>query len=216
MKRRYVTVDVFTAERFAGNPLAVVLDAGGLDTARMQRIAVEFNYAETTFVLPPLEAGHTAQVRIFTPGAEMPFAGHPNVGTAVVLAREGGYAMTGTDRTVIATLGDGAYMFCNPSACHQVASAYGLPVLTIVCNNGKWGAVEQATMGMYRSGSAGKAPSVPLSGLSPSPAFEMYCEASGGYGEKVTEREQLPAALARALKVVRDERRQALLNVICD
>lgn len=127
-----------------------------------------------------------------------------------------GIAMTRTDRTVIATLGDGAYMFCNPSACHQVASAYGLPVLTIVCNNGKWGAVEQATMGMYRSGSAGKAPSVPLSGLSPSPAFEMYCEASGGYGEKVTEREQLPAALARALMVVRDERRQALLNVICD
>ncbi len=127
-----------------------------------------------------------------------------------------GMAMTHGDRTVIATLGDGAYIFCNPSACHQVASAYGLPVLTIICNNGKWGAVEQATMGMYRNSSAGRAFSIPLSGLSPSPAFEKYCEASGGYGEKVTSREQLPAALARALKVVRDERRQALLNVICE
>ena len=127
-----------------------------------------------------------------------------------------GIAMTSGERTVIATLGDGAYIFCNPSACHQVASAYGLPVLTIICNNGKWGAVEQATLGMYRSGSAGSASAVPLSGLSPSPAFEKYCEASGGYGEKVTTREQLPAALARALKVVRDERRQALLNVVCE
>jgi len=127
-----------------------------------------------------------------------------------------GIAMTRSGRTVIATLGDGAYIFCNPSACHQVASAYELPVLTIICNNGKWGAVEQATMGMYRSGSAGRATSVPLSGLSPSPAFEKYCEASGGYGEKVSTREQLPAALARALKVVREERRQALLNVICE
>lgn len=100
MKRRYVTVDVFTAQRFAGNPLAVVLDAEGLDTAQMQRIAIEFNYAETTFVLPPRSAAHTAQVRIFTPGAEMPFAGHPNVGTAVVLAHEGGYATIGGDRFV--------------------------------------------------------------------------------------------------------------------
>jgi trans-2,3-dihydro-3-hydroxyanthranilate isomerase len=100
MKRRYVTVDVFTAQRYAGNPLAVVLDAEGLDTAQMQRIAVEFNYAETSFVLPPRSPGHTAQVRIFTPGAEMPFAGHPNVGTAVVLAREGGYATIGGDRFV--------------------------------------------------------------------------------------------------------------------
>ncbi len=127
-----------------------------------------------------------------------------------------GIAMTSRDRTVIATLGDGAYIFCNPSACHQVASAYDLPVLTIICNNGKWGAVEQATMGMYRNGSAGQAASVPLSGLSPSPAFEKYCEASGGYGERVSSREQLPAALSRALKAVRDERRQALLNVICE
>lgn len=86
MQRRYVTIDVFTDRAFGGNPLAVVLDAGGLSTARMQAIAREFNYSETTFVLPPANPAHTAQVRIFTPTFELPFAGHPNVGTALVLA----------------------------------------------------------------------------------------------------------------------------------
>jgi trans-2,3-dihydro-3-hydroxyanthranilate isomerase len=86
MQRRYITVDVFTDRAFGGNPLAVVLDAGGLSTAQMQAVAVEFNYSETTFVLPPRDPGHDAQVRIFTVNSEIPFAGHPNVGTAYVLA----------------------------------------------------------------------------------------------------------------------------------
>lgn len=83
-----MTVDVFTTEAFGGNPLAVVLDAGGLSTLQMQSIAAEFNYSETTFVLPPRAAAHAARVRIFTPRTEIGFAGHPTVGTAVVLARE--------------------------------------------------------------------------------------------------------------------------------
>lgn len=86
MQRRYITVDVFTDTAFGGNPLAVVLDAGGLSTAQMQAIAREFNYSETTFVLPPRDPAHDAEVRIFTPVRELPFAGHPNVGTAFVLA----------------------------------------------------------------------------------------------------------------------------------
>ena len=86
MQRRYITVDVFTDRAFGGNPLAVVLDAEGLTTAQMQAVATEFNYSETTFVLPPREAGHDVHVRIFTPTTEIPFAGHPNVGTAFVLA----------------------------------------------------------------------------------------------------------------------------------
>jgi trans-2,3-dihydro-3-hydroxyanthranilate isomerase len=85
----FVTVDVFTDRQFGGNPLAVILNAGGLSTGQMQSIAGEFNLAETSFVLPPKDAANTAHVRIFTPKAEMPFAGHPNVGTAFVLAREG-------------------------------------------------------------------------------------------------------------------------------
>jgi trans-2,3-dihydro-3-hydroxyanthranilate isomerase len=88
LQRRYVTVDVFTEKVFGGNPLAVVLDAQGLTSVQMQSIATEFNYAETTFVLPPRDPAHTAHVRIFTSTVEVPFAGHPNVGTAVILARE--------------------------------------------------------------------------------------------------------------------------------
>ena len=84
----YQTVDVFTASRFGGNPLAVILDALGLDAATMQQITREFNYAETTFVLPPEDPANTAHVRIFTPTGEVPFAGHPNVGTGYVLARQ--------------------------------------------------------------------------------------------------------------------------------
>jgi trans-2,3-dihydro-3-hydroxyanthranilate isomerase len=88
MQRRYITVDVFTDRAFGGNQLAVVLDAGGLSTAQMQAIASEFNYSETTFVLPPGDSAHDAQVRIFTVRSEIPFAGHPNVGTAFVLAAQ--------------------------------------------------------------------------------------------------------------------------------
>lgn len=88
MERRYITVDVFTDRAFGGNPLAVVLDAEGLSTERMQAIATEFNYSETTFVLPPTDAANDANVRIFTVRSELPFAGHPNVGTAFVLATQ--------------------------------------------------------------------------------------------------------------------------------
>jgi trans-2,3-dihydro-3-hydroxyanthranilate isomerase len=89
MKLHFVTVDVFTSTQFAGNPLGVVLNAEGLSGGQMQAIAAEFNLAETTFVLPPKDPAHTAEVRIFTPRYEMPFAGHPNVGTAFALARAG-------------------------------------------------------------------------------------------------------------------------------
>lgn len=85
---RYVTVDVFTQTRFTGNPLAVILDAQGLTSADMQNIATEFNYSEVTFVLPPQDPANSAEVRIFTPTMEVPFAGHPNVGTAYVLGQQ--------------------------------------------------------------------------------------------------------------------------------
>lgn len=85
MSINYYTCDVFTRERFGGNPLAVVFNAEGLSTVQMQQLAREFNYSETTFVLPA-EQGNTAKVRIFTPQIEVPFAGHPNVGTAFTLA----------------------------------------------------------------------------------------------------------------------------------
>jgi trans-2,3-dihydro-3-hydroxyanthranilate isomerase len=89
MRLQFQTVDVFTAQQFLGNPLAVVLNAEALSSGQMQAIAAEFNLAETTFVRPPKDPAHIAEIRIFTPRSEMPFAGHPNVGTAYVLARAG-------------------------------------------------------------------------------------------------------------------------------
>jgi trans-2,3-dihydro-3-hydroxyanthranilate isomerase len=102
MKLNFVTVDVFTGTQFAGNPLGVVLNAEGLSGGQMQAIAAEFNLAETTFVLPPKDPANTAEVRIFTPRYEMPFAGHPNVGTAFALARAGtSYGRTITGDKVV-------------------------------------------------------------------------------------------------------------------
>ena len=85
MPRRFVTMDVFTSKRLTGNPLGIVLDCDGLDPATMQAIAREFNLPETVFVFPPADAGSRARLRIFTPGREIQFAGHPTVGTAVLL-----------------------------------------------------------------------------------------------------------------------------------
>lgn len=85
----FTTFDVFTNQAFGGNPLAVIADGRGVTDETMAAITREFNYSETTFVLPPRDPAHTAQVRIFTPGGEIPFAGHPNVGTAFCLAQAG-------------------------------------------------------------------------------------------------------------------------------
>jgi trans-2,3-dihydro-3-hydroxyanthranilate isomerase len=96
IERNFLIYDVFTDRRLAGNPLAIVLDCDGLDTAAMQKIAAEFNLSETVFIAPPGNAAHAAAVRIFTPMRELPFAGHPTVGTAIALAeakdRNGGGA----------------------------------------------------------------------------------------------------------------------------
>ncbi len=85
--RNYVILDVFTDRPLAGNPLAVVLDTEGLATEEMRQIAKEFNLSETVFVHPPANSGHRADLRIFTPGIEIPFAGHPTIGTAILLAQ---------------------------------------------------------------------------------------------------------------------------------
>ena len=89
MQISYRTVDVFTRNRFGGNQLAVIPDARQLSDEAMQNIAAEFNYSETTFVLPPSDPANTAYIRIFTPTDEIPFAGHPNVGTAFLLGEQG-------------------------------------------------------------------------------------------------------------------------------
>lgn len=122
------------------------------------------------------------------------------------------------DKLVICVQGDGAYMFTNPASCHQAAEMHGLPVLMIVFNNHHWQAVEQTTLAVYPDGATrayvkehGHAP---LSGLGHMPDFELYAQASGGYGEKVSTREQLLPALQRAIHAVTVEKRHALLNVM--
>lgn len=92
MPLRYEIVDVFTSMPYTGNPLAVVFGAEDIPGERMQAIAREFNLSETTFVLPVTDPDASYRVRIFTPGAELPFAGHPSIGTALTLARHGGLA----------------------------------------------------------------------------------------------------------------------------
>ena len=116
---------------------------------------------------------------------------------------------------VIAVLGDGAYMFSNPAAAHHASALHELPVLFVVMNNGMWGAVERSTRAMYPDGLASKSNDPPFVHLRKLPAFERICEAAGGHGERVEDAAALPAALERALAVVKNERRQALLNVIC-
>ena len=98
---KYLTTDVFTNQRFGGNQLAVFPDAAGIDPALMPKIAREFNFSETTFVMPPDNPKHTRRVRIFTPGSELPFAGHPTVGTAFVLASTGDITLTGTETRIV-------------------------------------------------------------------------------------------------------------------
>ncbi|MDB4906701.1 MAG: phenazine biosynthesis protein PhzF family [Gemmatimonadetes bacterium] len=100
MRHRFLTADVFTSERFGGNQLAVFPDARAISEQHLLSITREFNYSETTFVYPPVDARHTRRVRIFTPGGEVPFAGHPTVGTAFVLASIGEVPLTGPETRI--------------------------------------------------------------------------------------------------------------------
>ena len=127
-----------------------------------------------------------------------------------------GIQQANPDRTVIATVGDGAYVFANPPACHMVAQNENLPVLTIVNNNGHWAAVKRATLQVYPDGHSSKMPMPPMAGLGASPLLEKYVEASGGYGERVESPSDIVPAIRRALDVVKKERRQAVLNILCD
>lgn len=126
-----------------------------------------------------------------------------------------GIKMARPDKTVIATVGDGSYMFSVPSACHFVSKAYDLPILVIVYNNRSWEAVKHATLGIHPDGWSAKDPDMPLSQLESSPDYDRICTAFGGYGEKVERPEDLDGAIERALGAVKIEKRQACLNVVC-
>jgi acetolactate synthase-1/2/3 large subunit len=126
-----------------------------------------------------------------------------------------GAKLAAPERLVIATLGDGAHLFANPVAAHHAARVHDLPILTVIFNNAMWNAVRRATLTMYPDGAAAKSNKPPLMHLDELPPFEEICKAAGGHGERVEDPADLPAALARAIKTVRQDRRQALVNVIC-
>jgi len=128
-----------------------------------------------------------------------------------------GLKLARPERTVIAAVGDGAYLFANPAACHHAMAMHDLPVLTIICANRKWTAVQGSALGMYPAGYAADAGQLsPLAELGPAVAYEQYAAASGGYGEAVTQRRDLVPALRRALHAVEADHRQAVVSVACE
>ena len=124
-----------------------------------------------------------------------------------------GAKLAAPEKFVVATVGDGAYMFTNPTVCHWVADKFDLPVLTVIFNNSRYGAVRRATLSMFKDGAAGEDDGQFLADLSPSPPFEEFVRSQGGHGERVETFEQLAPALTRARDAVRAGR-QALVNVL--
>ncbi len=124
-----------------------------------------------------------------------------------------GVKLGAPDRRVFSVVGDGSYMFGNPTPTHYVSAANNLPVLTVILNNAMWGSVRKATLGLYPDGAASRINQAPLTYLEPSPDYHKIVEASGGFAEEVKEPGELPGALERALKAVEVEKRQAVLNV---
>jgi acetolactate synthase-1/2/3 large subunit len=124
-----------------------------------------------------------------------------------------GASLAEPSRLAVATLGDGSYIFANPTACHQIAEALGLAPLIVVLNNAEWGAVRGSVKGLYPDGHAARANEMPLTGLSPSPDFAATARASRAWAKTVTDAAELPAALAEALHIIDSEKRLALLDV---
>jgi acetolactate synthase-1/2/3 large subunit len=153
------------------------------------------------------------QVQLNVPGSY--FAASPAAGLGWGSGAALGVKLAAPEKTVIATLGEGAYMFGCPTAAHFVSRAYQLPVLFVIFNNQCWNAVKRATKGIYPHGWATKTNNWPLTDLSPSPSFERMAHVHDGYGELVEDPTEVLPALRRGLKAVREERRQAILNIIC-
>ncbi|NNJ74631.1 MAG: thiamine pyrophosphate-requiring protein [Anderseniella sp.] len=125
-----------------------------------------------------------------------------------------GASLANRNQVTVACVGDGSYMFANPVACHQIAEANDLPLLTVVFNNGVWNAVRKTTLMMYPDGHASRANTVPMSSLAPIPDFTMVAAASRGWSRRVENGSELAAVIREAIEVVTGARRQALLEVV--
>jgi acetolactate synthase-1/2/3 large subunit len=148
-----------------------------------------------------------------SPGSYLGFSPAGGLGWGVGGAL--GVKLGAPDKTVISVVGDGTYLFSVPSSCHMASAMHNLPILIIICNNGGWNATQMATRGVHPQGWAVRTENFPFGRFGVQPAYEMFAQACGGHGEAVRTPQELPAALQRALKVVREEKRQALINVDC-
>jgi acetolactate synthase I/II/III large subunit len=169
---------------------------------------------EKTIVVNETVTSRLADViHLNRPGSQFgtPLAGHLGWGLGAAI----GIKLAAPDATVIAAEGDGSYMFCAPTACHFTAQKYQIPFLTVIYNNQAWNASLNAARGLFPDGVAQRTRNFPGTDLSPSPKFELTAQACGAYAKRVEQPEELPGALQQALKVVKEEKRQALLNVIC-
>jgi acetolactate synthase I/II/III large subunit len=153
------------------------------------------------------------QVQLTLPGSY--YAASPAAGLGWGTGAALGVKLAAPEKTVIATLGEGAYMFGCPTAAHFVSRAYHLPVLFVIFNNQCWNAVKRATKGVYPNGWAAKTDNWPLTDLMPSPSFERMADVHSAYGELVEDPAEVLPALQRGLKAVRQEKRQAILNIVC-
>ncbi len=199
------------AARHASARAAAARQPAGLNTAPWISHCLDAMKGDEAIVFN--ELGCDPSVMTFTRPDS--YFGHPiagGLGWGVPAAL--GAKLAAPDRLVVACVGDGSYMFANPVACHQTAAALKLPILTIVFNNAVWNAVRRSTRAVYPAGEAAAVNDMPLSSLTPSPAFEKVVEASDGFGLCVEDAADLPKALELAIAAVRSGR-QALLNVRC-
>ncbi len=144
------------------------------------------------------------------------FSHSPAGGLGWAMGAALGIRLARPEAVVFATIGDGTYMFSNPTPTHFVSAARKLPFITVIYNNRRWAAVHRATLSLYPQGAAAAQSEPVFATLEPSPDYERIVEASGGLGLRVTKADELPGAIARAIHAVRHERRQVVINVLTD
>lgn len=188
------------AKATAANPMSAAFVSRAIETIVGDHGCVVSELGAKPEFMPNLKGGQYFQ---------NPISGGLGWGLPTAL----GVQLADRERLVVATVGDGSYMFCNPVACHQVAEAHRLPLLTIVFNNGIWGAVRGSTLGIYPKGHAARANVMPITSLEPLPDFCKIAEASRAWTARVGRAEDLAGTLAEAVQVIREERRQALIEV---
>ncbi|HET7340227.1 MAG TPA: thiamine pyrophosphate-dependent enzyme, partial [Methylomirabilota bacterium] len=190
---------------------AAVKDDAPIDMAWLSRCVGEA-IDDDTIVINEYDLD-MAQTRLRVPGSY--YSQSPASGLGWGLGAALGAKLAAPGKTVVACVGDGAYIFGTPTAAHWAARAHNLPVLTIVFNNRAWNAVKRSVTSHAPQGWAVRTGSLPLSELDPAPDYEGIARACGNWAERVEDGAKLPGVLREALRVVREDRRPALLNVIC-